>query len=382
MAENFSHQSFHVQTTNYNHVGVADEDEVEQEDPTYSFSPSNPTFFIPSFDDFDSGPGSDSESENADSESDRSGLIANPNSFFYGNEDQMDFVTDLFDTQSDDVTDHPHVFRSNPNARVYPDGEEVEFGSEFDGLRVVGADSESDPEDMEVIPGVIHQPGDSSVPDLWSCFRVDDDEDMDEDFEWEEVDRVEGRDNMSYLIGRMEEISVSSDFSSEEGNSDLGEDGEEEQVRNLEWDFLVAVNNLERSLEFHNAVIIQDDGVFDNVDFVGSEERLKGSPPAAKSVLENLPLVVVSDEDLKAGSLACAVCKDDILLMEKVTRLPCSHYYHCDCIVPWLNIRNTCPVCRHELPTDDADYERENGRSAGPALVNDFQVRYNFEPVI
>lgn len=368
MAENFSLQSFHMQTTTYNY-----EDEVEQEDPTYSFSPSNPTFFIPSFDDFDSGPDSDSESETADSESDRSGLIANPNSFFYDNEDRMDFVTDLFDTRSDDVTDHPHVF---------PDGEEVELGSEFDGLRVVGLDSESDPEDMEVISGVIHQTGDSSVPDLWSCFRVDDEGDLDEDFEWEEVDRVEGRYNMSYLIGRMEEISVSSDFSSEEGNSGLGEDGEEEQVRNLEWDFLVAVNNLERSLEFHNAVIIQDDGLFDSVDFFGSEERLKGSPPAAKSVLENLPLVVVSDEDLKAGSLACAVCKDDILLTEKVTRLPCSHYYHCDCVVPWLNIRNTCPVCRHELPTDDADYERENGRSAGPALVNDFQVRYNFEPVL
>lgn len=375
MAENPSLQSFHIQTTNFS------EDELEQEDPTNSFSPSNPTFFIPSFDDFDPGP--DSDSESVDTESNRSDLIANPNSFFYGSEDQIDLVTDLFNTRNDDVTDHSHVVHSNFNARVLPDGEEVEFGSEFDGLRVVGADSESDSEDMEVISGVIHQTGDSSAPDLWSCFRVDDEGDLDEDFEWEEVERVEGRgENMSYLIGRMEEISVPSDLSSEEGGSDLGEDGEEEQVRNLEWEFLVAVNNLERSLEFHNAVIIQDDGVFDTVDFVGSEEGLKGSPPAAKSVLENLPLVVVSDEDLKGSNVACAVCKDEILLTEKVTRLPCSHYYHCDCIVPWLNIRNTCPVCRHELPTDDADYERKNGRRAGPALVNDFQVRYNFEPVL
>ncbi|XP_059293820.1 uncharacterized protein LOC132046979 isoform X1 [Lycium ferocissimum] len=368
MAEMLSHQSFHIQTTNnYNYVSVSDND--DEVDPT--------TFFIPSFDDFDPGP-------------DRP---ANPNSPFYCNEDQMDYVTDLFDTRNEDVTDHPHVVHSNSNARVLPEGEEAEFGSEFDGLRVVGVESESDSEDMEVNSGVVHQIGDPSVPDLWSCFQVQvangrvklglrwvDDED--EDFEWEEVDRVERRDNVSYLIGRMEEISVSSDISSIEGNSGLGDGGEEEQVRNLEWEFLVAVNSLERTLELHNAVIIEDDFVFDNVDFVGSEERLKGSPPAAKSVLENLLLVVVSDEDLKASNVACAVCKDEILLTEKVTRLPCSHYYHCDCIVPWLSIRNTCPVCRHELPTDDADYERENGRGAGPALVNDFQVRYNFEPVL
>ncbi|KAJ8762168.1 hypothetical protein K2173_007322 [Erythroxylum novogranatense] len=104
----------------------------------------------------------------------------------------------------------------------------------------------------------------------------------------------------------------------------------------------------------------------DYVDAAGYESLLqslaesdggrRGAPPAAKSAVSALPTVsIMSEKDI----VVCAVCKDMVNVGETVTKLPCGHGYHGDCIVPWLGSRNSCPVCRFELPTDDPEYEDE-----------------------
>ncbi|XP_057508869.1 E3 ubiquitin-protein ligase RING1-like [Actinidia eriantha] len=82
-----------------------------------------------------------------------------------------------------------------------------------------------------------------------------------------------------------------------------------------------------------------------------------GTPPASKSAVENLPSVTVDDGLLSSDLAQCAVCKDDFERGMEVKQMPCKHVYHSDCIVPWLELHNSCPVCRYELPTDDPDYE-------------------------
>ena len=56
---------------------------------------------------------------------------------------------------------------------------------------------------------------------------------------------------------------------------------------------------------------------------------------------------------------SCAVCKDEFSIGEECLSMPCNHYFHGDCLLPWLEKRNSCPTCRYELPTDDADFEEK-----------------------
>ncbi|KAE8706628.1 hypothetical protein F3Y22_tig00110391pilonHSYRG00112 [Hibiscus syriacus] len=68
-------------------------------------------------------------------------------------------------------------------------------------------------------------------------------------------------------------------------------------------------------------------------------------PPAAVSAIEALPVVKIT-ENLLISATHCPVCKDEFVVDADAKELPCNHLYHSDCIVPWLSIHNTCPVCR------------------------------------
>jgi len=90
-----------------------------------------------------------------------------------------------------------------------------------------------------------------------------------------------------------------------------------------------------------------------------------GTPPAAKSAVAALPDVAVSADMMQAdGGAQCAVCMDDFHLGSAAKQLPCKHVFHKDCILPWLDLHSSCPVCRFELPTDDPDYNHQRASSA------------------
>ncbi|XP_008811090.2 E3 ubiquitin-protein ligase RING1 [Phoenix dactylifera] len=89
-----------------------------------------------------------------------------------------------------------------------------------------------------------------------------------------------------------------------------------------------------------------------------------GTPPAAKSAISSLPDIKITEELLASDEAQCAVCKDTFEIGVEAKQMPCKHIYHKDCILPWLELHNSCPVCRYELLTDDPDYENKRGAAA------------------
>ncbi|KAK6942993.1 protein of unknown function DUF1117 [Dillenia turbinata] len=74
-------------------------------------------------------------------------------------------------------------------------------------------------------------------------------------------------------------------------------------------------------------------------------------PPASKAAVDSMPTIKIVSSHLVMES-HCAVCKEAFELDSEAREMPCKHIYHSECILPWLSMRNSCPVCRHELPSD------------------------------
>jgi hypothetical protein len=78
------------------------------------------------------------------------------------------------------------------------------------------------------------------------------------------------------------------------------------------------------------------------------EQSDGGSPPASDEAISALPDVVVAD-NAELCTYECTICQETFQMNDRVKNLPCQHKFHATCIVPWLEMHNTCPTCRCEI---------------------------------
>ncbi|TVU05597.1 hypothetical protein EJB05_48765, partial [Eragrostis curvula] len=78
------------------------------------------------------------------------------------------------------------------------------------------------------------------------------------------------------------------------------------------------------------------------------EHQRGGEPPAPAASIAALPTIEVS-----RPAETCAICREDLPPASAALKLPCTHLYHSCCVVPWLQMHNSCPVCRSRLPATD-----------------------------
>uniref|UniRef100_A0A453SIZ6 RING-type domain-containing protein n=1 Tax=Aegilops tauschii subsp. strangulata TaxID=200361 RepID=A0A453SIZ6_AEGTS len=226
----------------------------------------------------------------------------------------------------------------------------------------------------------LRSPSPARSPPFWDCLEEDLADDLADGLEWEEIADADDAGDASVpgggggggaggggdadadvfgflsereILGVMEGIDSGEDESmfSDEPPFDFGDEGPE-------------LDDIFRSVGWEVLPVPLDDDEFEVLPGHMADVTVGGAPPAARAAVERLQVVAISGEEAAQG---CAVCKDGIVQGELATRLPCAHFYHGACIGPWLAIRNSCPVCRYELPTDDPDYEqrRARRRSAG-----------------
>ncbi|CAL9145521.1 probable E3 ubiquitin-protein ligase RHC1A [Musa acuminata AAA Group] len=111
-----------------------------------------------------------------------------------------------------------------------------------------------------------------------------------------------------------------------------------------------------------------------------SRNNHHGPPPASQSAIDAMPIVKINQRHLR-GDSHCPVCKDKFELGSEAREMPCKHLYHSDCIIPWLVRHNSCPVCRHRLPSQASghgNHVRSRNQYFGDgSSINSYTTREN-----
>ncbi|XP_031264879.1 E3 ubiquitin-protein ligase SIRP1-like isoform X2 [Pistacia vera] len=94
-----------------------------------------------------------------------------------------------------------------------------------------------------------------------------------------------------------------------------------------------------------------------------------GTPPTHKEAIKALPTVAVDK------NLQCAVCLEDFDIGNEAKEMPCKHKFHGGCILPWLELHSSCPVCRFQMPSVHLKIEgnRTGNREVSTVGNNDAQ---------
>lgn len=73
-----------------------------------------------------------------------------------------------------------------------------------------------------------------------------------------------------------------------------------------------------------------------------------GTPPAQKAAVQSMPTITIDQ------NLQCPICLEEFEIGGKAKQMPCLHKFHDECIVPWLELHSSCPLCRFQMPCDDS----------------------------
>ncbi|XP_046679670.1 E3 ubiquitin-protein ligase Iruka isoform X3 [Homalodisca vitripennis] len=102
-----------------------------------------------------------------------------------------------------------------------------------------------------------------------------------------------------------------------------------------------------------------------------------GPPPLAQDKIQEIPTAAITQDQVDSN-LQCSVCWEDFKVSEPVRKLICEHVYHEPCIIPWLELHGTCPICRMTLSEEGRSSDNGStmfgAQSVGPSLAALFRA--------
>jgi len=100
------------------------------------------------------------------------------------------------------------------------------------------------------------------------------------------------------------------------------------------------------------------DDQLDNSVTASLDETPAPKTPTQGAFLRGLPTLQLAqaDSDERAAldsadpRKQCSICRESFRSGEVLKQLPCVHEFRESCIIPWLHLNNTCPICRWKMP--------------------------------
>jgi len=98
-----------------------------------------------------------------------------------------------------------------------------------------------------------------------------------------------------------------------------------------------------------------------NLEGTQGEQNDPGTPYFSRTTVDTfknllgLGLFGSSDEE----EINCPICLEEYTEEDVLRKMPCDHYFHQDCIDPWMEKHSDCPICKQNIRDGESKFNDE-----------------------
>ena len=100
----------------------------------------------------------------------------------------------------------------------------------------------------------------------------------------------------------------------------------------------------ERMIQENERIIQENDRIINNNErlFDSFQDNLNND-----EILKKLEEIELNEHFKDKEENKCAICLEIFSIGNKISYLPCTHYFHSSCIKNWIRIKIKCPLCKN-----------------------------------